>query len=1068
LTLLVEKGTFTKTTSTSTPVSQQVNLSNGSLTPKVIWLWTSGQTTSDGTYTDHMLWSYGFSDTVNDACQAMRSHETNENEAYVMRNDAIISILSLTAGSEVSRATVNSVAAGSFTLSWGVQSDTSAMVIHYMVAGGDDITNVSVFNSTSQNFSTGNHSWNGSGTSFVPDFGMVMTTPDTAAVTVNTVSSASDQSVFSLGAITGTSNQWVLIAREETITTSDNDMYLDNGNCIGSLNTTSGAVSYLGTFVSFNNSAGGGITINITNAAGNTAQNAFLLIKGGKWDVNVFQQRSGTGTQDVTLTDSTVDPALVQLVGINSATEGSVVVNHYVGIGGSDGTNEGNCWNGSTNNLGTWVTARSTSTGKVYRNATPAATASSSTTDAECDMTGMTTAGQFTLDWTTADSTQRQMAFWMLGAVPSGTTFNRSPTAEDVTVSDSSLTRVLTANRAPSSDSTTVSDASLTRMTQAFRSPSSDSVTVEDASLERSKTWPRAPTEESVTAEDSSVTRMLSASRSPSADSPTVSEEITRMLSASRSPSSDSVTTAEDVSGVKVLERAPSTDSITAEDSSVTRMLSASRAPSADTPTISEDVTRSATRVRAPTAETVTPEDVSTTQMITRVRVPNAEDVTAEDSSITRMLSATRVPTAETTTVVDSSLTRILSALRIPSSETVDIAEDVDAVTSQTFDRAPDAENITVSDASLTRLYSALRVPTTETVTPTDASLTRLLSAIRSPSTDTVTVNENIDSTVSGRVSRNASDTVDISENVSRMLQLFRVPTAETININEELTRILSASRSPSSDSTTVSDASLIRSVTRVRSSSDTPDVLEASLTRVLSAVRSVNDTTVVAEVQTNISLARRLEETVSVTEPVIERIVTAFRTLGPESVAIDEQVFFQQLHKFVFDSVPVAEQLFSERQALSGSVTYATPDEVRPLLGNIGQQRTNAQIQLAIDSAYDEINRRTGRNPPDDWKDTENDFGIVKKIARFKAALEMAVGIKDYEDRDWMQKEIEEMFLIIEQHDPGGVSSNDVVGSSADSTYALNPQGIIWSTRYPNLKKSSGTENDTTINPDT
>ena len=35
--------------------------------------------------------------------------------------------------------------------------------------------------------------------------------------------------------------------------------------------------------------------------------------------------------------------------------------------------------------------------------------------NAECDMTGMSTAGQFTLNWTTADTTLRQMAYWTVG-----------------------------------------------------------------------------------------------------------------------------------------------------------------------------------------------------------------------------------------------------------------------------------------------------------------------------------------------------------------------------------------------------------------------------------------------------------------------------------------------------------------------------------------------------------------------------------------------------------------------------------------------------------------------------
>lgn len=146
----------------------------------------------------------------------------------------------------------------------------------------------------------------------------------------------------------------------------------------------------------------------------------------------------------------------------------------------------------------------------------------------------------------------------------------------------------------------------------------------------------------------------------------------------------------------------------------------------------------------------------------------------------------------------------------------------------------------------------------------------------------------------------------------------------------------------------------------------------------------------------------------------------------------------------------------------------YSTPAEVRPLLGNLGTQRTDSQITLAIESADDQIDRRTGRMPPNEWKNTEEDFAIIRKISRYIATLEMSVGIKDYEDRAYLQKEIDNMFMSIEAHDPGGSTSNDMVISSTDETYALNPQGIIWSIRYPDLKKSASGENNTTINPDT
>jgi hypothetical protein len=137
MTLLVEKGTFTKTTTTTgLPFTQTVNLSNGSLTPKLLILWTDGQTTSDGTYVNDSRWSYGFSDGTNDACQALRVDESAELESYSFRSDSVICIINLTTNAIVSQADVSSFNAGNFILNWTVQSNTEAMHIHYIVAGG--------------------------------------------------------------------------------------------------------------------------------------------------------------------------------------------------------------------------------------------------------------------------------------------------------------------------------------------------------------------------------------------------------------------------------------------------------------------------------------------------------------------------------------------------------------------------------------------------------------------------------------------------------------------------------------------------------------------------------------------------------------------------------------------------------------------------------------------------------------------------------------------------------------------------------------------------------------------
>lgn len=424
MTLLVEQGSFTKTTSTSTPVDQTVTLSNGSLTPKVIWLWTGGQTTNDGTYADHSRTCYGFSDTATDVCFSTRVHETSELETNVYRNDSVIAIIDIGTNTIVSQADVSSVGAGNFHLNWSTQSNTSAMVIHYMVAGGTDITNVSVFQTTVGATTTGNKSYNGSGTTFTPDFGMMITGPD-GTQAINTVGSSADNSAFSIGAMKSTTARWCIWKRDETVGTSDSDMFHSASLVSFQGSNTTGAQVGAADFVSFNSAAGGGITINVTDGyPQTTAIFMFLLIKGGVWDVGAFQQKSGTGTQDVTLA-SGQDPELVFLGGINSATTGSVQISSHMGLGGSDGTHSGALFAGSTSDLATYQTATSTLNTKCYRISTPAATASSSTTDAECDMNDMTLGGKFQLNWTTADTTQRQMVYWALGVALTRITSSR-------------------------------------------------------------------------------------------------------------------------------------------------------------------------------------------------------------------------------------------------------------------------------------------------------------------------------------------------------------------------------------------------------------------------------------------------------------------------------------------------------------------------------------------------------------------------------------------------------------------------------------------------------------------
>lgn len=1071
----VAQGTFSKSTSTSTPVSQSVT-HTGDFTGNALILYGVAHSSATATHSQHSSVSYGFSDGTNhrSVCANAKSEGVWQFEASdAFRRSASTVYTSLGDGTNATKAecTVTSFANNQFTVSW-TTNNAVADVVHYVVM---QVDNVKVGEFTAKTGSTGTVDTTGLG--FTPvdgDLILFLSASGTAALpsTVN-------HGLLTVGAMSkSTARATNTVSWENAVTTTDTHTLLKTDKALSLCTDSTGAIDSEADFSAWITD---GFRLNWTDFAASAWKIFYLAIHGGNWDVGNDTQPTSNQVKTTTVAATVETVKGLMLFSAGLAAASTVQEGGRMSIGSADSaTSESGMWtqmqDAHSNNVNTLGGAvREYYTNKILSCQTTTAGGSdvAPVINSQCDVDSFGT-DQFGLNWTTTDATARQFLYIVVGAA-SGQVFTRSPTAEDVTVTDSSLTRIVSALRLPSTDSTTVTDSSLTRILSAARVPSSDSVTVAESSLTRSKTMPGVPTADTTVVTDVSTTQMITRSRLPSTETVTPSEaSLTRMLSASRAPSLDSVTAVDSsTTGIKALTRLPSTDSTTVSDASLTRLLQLFRAPTTENPAISEDLSRSATRIRTVSTDSVTAEDSSTTQIITRVRVPSADSITAEDSSVNRLLSALRLPSTEVTSVSDASLTRMLQAFRVPTGETVTVNENVTG--GKVYGRAPIAEDITVSDVSVIRVYSALRIPSTETVTVAENSLNRMLSAIRVPSTESVTTAEDIDivHTTAGQFNRApATENITVSDaSLTRLLSAIRAPNAETVNLNEQLSRLLSLSRSPTADSTSVSENAPIRMLTSIRSLSETPSVVEASLTRILSAIRNpIQETVTVNELASLISHSRRLEEIIAVTEPLIQRIVTAIRAVTPaDTIVVNEQVFYQALHKFVFDSVTVAEQLFIVRQGLSGSVTYATPAEVRPLLGNLGAQRTDAQIQLAVDSAYDEINRKTNRIPPNDWKDTEADFSIIKKIARYKAALEMSIGIKDFEDREAMQKEVDEMFMIIEQNDPGGTLSNDMVISSDDETYALNPSGIIWSTRYKNLRKgASGLEGSTTINTDT
>ena len=773
MTLLTEKGTFTNRTTTG---AQEINLA-GAFQPKALIMWSSSQTTTDGTYADDALLCYGFSDGTNDACVSYQMDESAESETYRFDNANVLFLQSASLATFNNVATVNSFDADGFTLGWTIGNAT-AFSIHYIAIGGTDITNVQVVNTTVGDTSTGNHSYNGSGTSFQPDFALTLTAADGS--TINTTSGGADLSLVCLGAAKSTSEQFVVWGRDETVGTSDCDMYINNAACLASCSNTTGAITFLADFVSFNNAAGGGITVNISDASPAAAKPiAFLLIKGGSWDCGTFQQRSGTGTQDVTTTTGLTSKG-VFLAGIGSATAGSVQANFYLGMGASDGTNEGCSYTGNTNGLGTFAAVRSNLTTKVYRQATPNATAASSTTDAECDMSSMATAGQFTLDWTTADTVQRQMAYWTVGTLAAGNNVVRTMDTETITISEVTKARLAAKMRPLTAQTTTISEVTKTRLASKMRPLATQTVTMsEPAPPARVRSKARALPTETITIDAGTLARLKSSMRALSAETTTIGAgTVARLKAALRSLATETITISED------LQR-----TVTLGGQAIEKVLE-------ETVTIAAGT---AARLKAATrtldTETNTIEAGTLARLKANIRALSTETTEIAPETLARAISKIRSVATEVSSIIESpALARLATKMRTLATETITLTEDLQRTVStgqQNIVKTLE-ETVSVAAGTLARLKAASRALDAETITITAGTLARLKASMRALADETTTIAAGSVARLIGKVRALTEDTLE-SPILARLSAKMRALSTETIGISDAVEQTVSA-----------------------------------------------------------------------------------------------------------------------------------------------------------------------------------------------------------------------------------------------------------------------------------
>ena len=270
--------------------------------PVAIVFW--GVLTTGSSYADGVSAFHGFSDGTNSASTAIveLDNVSTYDSASLIRNDACISFMDFTATTQVEiiRGKIKTFDSDGFTITWNVKN-TTQYIIHYMALGGASITNVNVAQTTSGTVATGNRGYTGVG--FKPDAVLFGVSGD---YSVNTVTGAGR---YYFGAANTDSQQiclgnWWVDGSSSTNGKSDGTSSWTT-RCLRADWGTSGGANVIGMNCSITSMDTDGFTLNHQTASPSTTYPfIYMAIKGGIWSMGETTQRTTTGIQTITPTNS--------------------------------------------------------------------------------------------------------------------------------------------------------------------------------------------------------------------------------------------------------------------------------------------------------------------------------------------------------------------------------------------------------------------------------------------------------------------------------------------------------------------------------------------------------------------------------------------------------------------------------------------------------------------------------------------------------------------------------------------------------------------------------------------
>lgn len=388
-------GTFDAATATGNQtISGIVDESAASFTPKAVIIWTAGRTASG--FGDGWTFQIGISDGTNTA-SAETSADDNvaAQRSRSLRSSSRIAELINPAGTVLRAGTLSSFGSGQFVINWATAPATSEK-FHYLALGGSDLNVLHTINRMDQVRTA---------SATVDDFVACISSGGYAALAGAIATMVGwfvldDDGTVDQGVATPFIRDNVNPSQTKRYQRTSHNKAVFNGT--GSGFVLDGLQDHIGLALA--------ATVNDSNLFAHD-----LLLGGISAAAGSGLQPTSTGTQAIS--GLGFSPKCVIILSVGQTAQTTAQNEARFCMGAADRTRQGYQIAGSSNNVTPSVSVTKYDTSKVIAAISPNATAASSTTDAEASINSIDSDG-FTLNWTTADATQREYLWIALGDLP--------------------------------------------------------------------------------------------------------------------------------------------------------------------------------------------------------------------------------------------------------------------------------------------------------------------------------------------------------------------------------------------------------------------------------------------------------------------------------------------------------------------------------------------------------------------------------------------------------------------------------------------------------------------------